>query len=65
MRMLSNTLFGDIINFSLQKQTWAEKTILLLKGFLYYPFLKQEIKEKTQTSSTHLHEAGEHIYPLF
>jgi hypothetical protein len=48
------------------KKNWKEKLFFIVKGLIFLPWLYHDLQLTTvDMASSHLHEAGGDIYPLF
>lgn len=65
MNLHINQLLSDIVFFAKKQKTMRGRIIFFLKGIIYFPFLQRNMQNKRIDAPAYLHEAGEHIYPLF
>ncbi len=61
-----NDMYYDIIRLAASKKNMSRKSLYLLKGIMFYPFLKKAARMSAASESvTGSNQAGDDIYPLF
>ena len=64
--MIDRELLKDILRFSGAQKTLRQRTVYLIKGLLFAPFLTRAVRNiAADDAVSGMSQAGDDIYPLF